>query len=124
LVIVGEHMRFVGTIEGDEDLVVRGRVEGTVRISGTLTVEPGGLVSGAVTARAVAVVPGAVFRGQIEIAEPAGIPAAPPAPVPVAPPIERRALPRDGSAPTERARRTVPRLAAPARGPLRRRPGP
>jgi hypothetical protein len=124
LVIVGEHMRFVGTIEGDEDLVVRGRVEGTVRISGTLTVEPGGLVSGAVTARAVAVVPGAVFRGQIDIAEPAGIPAAAPAPVQVAPPVERRALPRDGSPPTERARRAVPRLAAPARGPLRRRPGP
>lgn len=54
-VIVNEHMRLLGTIEGDEDLIVRGRVEGTVRITGALTVEPGGLVAGDVHARSAAV---------------------------------------------------------------------
>ena len=53
--LIGEQMKVSGAIEGDEDLVVRGRVEGTVRITGTLTVEPGGFVGADVQARAVAI---------------------------------------------------------------------
>src|SRR4051794_24405860 len=53
--IISDHMKVLGSIEGDEDLIVRGRIEGTVRIGGVLTVEPGGLVAGEVHARCVAV---------------------------------------------------------------------
>lgn len=53
--LIGEHMKVSGTIEGEEDLVVRGRVDGTVRIAGVLTVEPGGFVGAEVRARAAAI---------------------------------------------------------------------
>src|SRR5262245_43714161 len=61
-----------GSIEGDCDVTVRGRVEGQVRIGGVLTVEPGGLVAAEVEARAVAVY-GALWgnaraRERIEVA--------------------------------------------------------
>jgi cytoskeletal protein CcmA (bactofilin family) len=65
--IVGEHIRIHGTVEGDEDVVVRGRIEGAVRIEGTLTVEPGGWLIADVHARS-ATVQGTV-RGNIHARE-------------------------------------------------------
>jgi cytoskeletal protein CcmA (bactofilin family) len=142
--IVGEGIRIVGTIDGDEDLVVRGRVEGTVRIRGVLTVEPGGLVEGDVAARAAAVY-GAVAgnvtaRESIEVARSGQMFGDATAPrvaivpgaafrgkvemgearsVERAAPVERRALPRESEAPRERV---IPPLAVPRRAPLARRP--
>ena len=49
--IVGENVLVRGTIEGDEDLVVRGRVEGAVRVRGDLTVESSGSLQADVEAR-------------------------------------------------------------------------
>lgn len=42
--IIGETIRFRGNLEGDEELTVRGRVEGTVQLTKTLIVEPSGVV--------------------------------------------------------------------------------
>ena len=117
--IVEAGMVVRGAVEGEGDLVVRGRVEGGVRIGGALTVEPGGIVDGEVEARAVNVLPGGLFRGQVAIGD-----------------AERRALPRDdvhtpmhteladerATMPSLPSRaRDIPRLAVPARVPLRRR---
>jgi cytoskeletal protein CcmA (bactofilin family) len=66
-VIVGEDIRINGAIEGREDLVVRGRVEGAVRIEGVLTVEPGAWVLAEVTARR-ALIQGTV-RGNVTATE-------------------------------------------------------
>jgi cytoskeletal protein CcmA (bactofilin family) len=153
-VIVNEHMRLLGTIEGNEDLIVRGRVEGTVRITGSITVEPGGLVAGEVHARTaqvygavygnvsaaesievarsgqmigdaiapkVAIVPGAAFRGQVEMRAPdaelpGGARPAPALPAMSSQPAPRGAreepLPEPQAAPApverERSRRTAP----------------
>lgn len=61
--IIGEHVRIRGTIEGDEDLVVQGHVEGTVRISGALVIEPAGQVFADVVAREVTV--SGLLRGNV-----------------------------------------------------------
>jgi cytoskeletal protein CcmA (bactofilin family) len=66
-VIVGELIRIQGTIEGDDDLVVHGRVEGTVRVGGAITVEPGAWVLAEVSAREV-IVHGTV-RGNVSARE-------------------------------------------------------
>jgi cytoskeletal protein CcmA (bactofilin family) len=142
--IVGEHMLFRGDIEGDEDLIVRGRVEGTVRITGALTVEPGGQVAAEVVARTatiygavlgnisatesievartgqmigdavaprVAIVPGAAFRGRVEMR-----------PVEAEAPHAELAPPTVNAPPPQKPRlREIPKMAAPARGPMRRR---
>jgi len=42
--IIGESILISGGLSGDEDLTVRGRVEGTVTLTKTLTVEPTGIV--------------------------------------------------------------------------------
>src|SRR5512136_2098519 len=42
--IIGESILINGNLNGDEDLTVRGRVEGTVTLTKTLTVEPTGIV--------------------------------------------------------------------------------
>jgi cytoskeletal protein CcmA (bactofilin family) len=65
--IVGELIRIHGTIEGDEDLVVRGRVEGAVRIAGKVTVEPGGWLQADVEAREVAIL--GTVRGNVTARE-------------------------------------------------------
>jgi cytoskeletal protein CcmA (bactofilin family) len=144
-VIVNEHMHLLGTVQGDEDLIVRGRVEGTVRITGSLTVEPGGLVAGEVHARAaqvygavygnvsatesievarsgqmigdaiaprVAIVPGAAFRGQVEMRAPDAELAAQRPPPQALPPPAAAEAPEPPAAPApverERSRRTAP----------------
>jgi cytoskeletal protein CcmA (bactofilin family) len=42
--IIGEKTKVSGNLEGDEDLVVKGRVEGNVKLTKTLHVEAGGMV--------------------------------------------------------------------------------
>ena len=48
---IGEGMRINGTVESDEDLVVRGHVEGTIRVTTELDVQVGGIVVAEVEAR-------------------------------------------------------------------------
>jgi len=42
--VIGESILISGSLQGDEDLTVRGRVEGTVTLTRTLVVEPTGVV--------------------------------------------------------------------------------
>ncbi len=42
--IIGESILISGSLNGDEDLTVRGRVEGTLTLTRTLVVEPTGIV--------------------------------------------------------------------------------
>ncbi|MBN2360962.1 MAG: polymer-forming cytoskeletal protein [Deltaproteobacteria bacterium] len=42
--VIGDTIRFVGNLQGDEDLTVRGRVEGTIQLTRALIVEPTGVV--------------------------------------------------------------------------------
>jgi len=49
--IVGDSSLIKGHLEGDEDLTVFGRVEGSVRLSRTLMVEPSGIVKAEVSVR-------------------------------------------------------------------------
>ena len=42
--VIGESILINGNLQGDEDLTVRGRVEGTVTLTRTLVVEPTGVV--------------------------------------------------------------------------------
>jgi cytoskeletal protein CcmA (bactofilin family) len=42
--IIGESILISGSLNGDEDLTVRGRVEGTLTLTKTLVVEPTGIV--------------------------------------------------------------------------------
>jgi cytoskeletal protein CcmA (bactofilin family) len=60
-------LRLVGDIEGDDDLVIAGNVEGEVRIDGILIVDPSGVIRGDVSARAVTV--RGVVVGNVEAAE-------------------------------------------------------
>jgi cytoskeletal protein CcmA (bactofilin family) len=57
LTVIGARTIVKGTIEGDEDVAVEGRVEGSVRLDGTLIVEIDGVVRADVDVRA------AVIRG-------------------------------------------------------------
>lgn len=65
--VVGEHTRISGNIEGDEDLRIKGRVDGKIRLSRTLYVEEGGVVVADLEVR-VAVVSG-VMVGNIQASE-------------------------------------------------------
>jgi cytoskeletal protein CcmA (bactofilin family) len=65
--VVGEHTRITGNIEGDEDLRVKGRIDGKIRLSRTLYVEAGGVVVADLEVR-VAVVSG-VMVGNIVASE-------------------------------------------------------
>ena len=49
--IIGESILINGRLSGDEDLTVRGRVEGTVTLTKTLIVEPTGIVKAEVQVR-------------------------------------------------------------------------
>ena len=42
--IIGESFLVNGSLNGDEDLTVRGRIEGTLTLTKTLVVEPTGVV--------------------------------------------------------------------------------
>jgi cytoskeletal protein CcmA (bactofilin family) len=49
--IIGESILISGSLNGDEDLTVRGRVEGTLTLTKTLMVEPTGIVKAEVQVR-------------------------------------------------------------------------
>jgi cytoskeletal protein CcmA (bactofilin family) len=65
--VVGENTRISGNIEGDEDLRVKGRVDGKIRLTRTLYVEEGGVVVADLEVR-VAVVSG-VMVGNVQASE-------------------------------------------------------
>ena len=65
--IIGAGIRISGEIRGDEDLLVRGRVDGKIQITQKLTVEVGAIVEADVDVRAL-VVAGTVV-GNIVAAE-------------------------------------------------------
>jgi len=41
--IIGESILIKGNLEGDEDLTIQGRVEGSINLTKTLIIEPGGI---------------------------------------------------------------------------------
>src|SRR3954470_4093212 len=51
--VIGPETRISGEVRGDEDIVVRGRIDGRVQLTGSLTVDPGAIVQADVQARAV-----------------------------------------------------------------------
>jgi cytoskeletal protein CcmA (bactofilin family) len=53
--IVGAETRISGEIRGEEDLVVKGRVDGKIQLTQTLTVEKGAIVQANVDVRALVV---------------------------------------------------------------------
>ena len=65
--VIGPNARFVGEIEGDEDIVIQGRLEGNAKVERKITVAPSGEVRGDVQGRSV-VVGGRVY-GQIRAEE-------------------------------------------------------
>ena len=65
--IIGEFTSVHGNLQGDEDLVVLGRVDGSIQLERTLVVEPSGVVKADVSVRN-AVVSGIVV-GNIEASE-------------------------------------------------------
>jgi cytoskeletal protein CcmA (bactofilin family) len=50
--IIGESITVTGNVSGDEDLTIRGRLEGSVSIAKTLVVEAGAAVKAEISARA------------------------------------------------------------------------
>jgi cytoskeletal protein CcmA (bactofilin family) len=69
--IIGESILISGSLNGDEDLTVRGRVEGTLTLTKTLVVEPTGIVKAEVQVRncviAGAVVGNVIATESVEI---------------------------------------------------------
>jgi cytoskeletal protein CcmA (bactofilin family) len=65
--VIGPETRISGEVRGDEDLLVRGRVEGKIQLSQTLTIDDGGIVQADVDVR-VLVVSGVVV-GSIRASE-------------------------------------------------------
>jgi cytoskeletal protein CcmA (bactofilin family) len=65
--IIGPETRISGEVRGDEDLVVRGRIDGRVQLTAVLTVEAGGIVQADVQARAVVIA--GVVVGNVTAAE-------------------------------------------------------
>jgi cytoskeletal protein CcmA (bactofilin family) len=53
--IIGVETRISGEIRGEEDLVIRGRVDGKIQLSQTLTVDKGGIVQADVDVKALVV---------------------------------------------------------------------
>jgi cytoskeletal protein CcmA (bactofilin family) len=53
--VIGPETRISGEVRGEEDLVVRGRIDGRVQLSETLTVDVGGIVQADVEVKALVV---------------------------------------------------------------------
>ena len=49
--VIGESITVTGNVSGDEDLTIRGRLEGSVSIAKTLVIETGGVVKAEIHAR-------------------------------------------------------------------------
>ncbi len=47
--IIGESILVKGNLEGDEDLTVQGRVEGSINLTRTIIIEPGGVIKAEVS---------------------------------------------------------------------------
>ena len=67
ITIIGSHTTVSGNLEGDEDLTVEGRVEGSINLTKTLSIEVGGVVRANINVRN-AVISG-VLVGNIEAQE-------------------------------------------------------
>jgi cytoskeletal protein CcmA (bactofilin family) len=65
--VIGPKARFVGELEGEEDIVIQGRLEGNAKVDRRVTIAPSGEVRGDVHARSV-IVGGRVY-GQIRAEE-------------------------------------------------------
>jgi len=65
--VIGPETRISGDVRGDEDLLVRGRVEGKIQLSETLTIDDGGIVQADVDVK-VLVISG-VLVGTIRASE-------------------------------------------------------
>ena len=65
--VIGPNARFVGELEGDEDIVIQGRLEGNARVDRKITIAPSGEVRGDVSGRSVIV--GGRVHGQIRAQE-------------------------------------------------------
>jgi cytoskeletal protein CcmA (bactofilin family) len=65
--VIGPETRISGEVRGDEDLLVRGRIEGKIQLSQTLTVDEGGIVQADVDVR-ILIVSGVVV-GSIRASE-------------------------------------------------------
>ncbi len=65
--MIGPGTTVRGTISGDEDLTVQGRVEGAIRLSKDLTVADGAVVAADIEARAVQV--SGRVEGKVDAAE-------------------------------------------------------
>ncbi len=61
--MIGPGITIRGNVSGDEDLTVEGRIEGSVRLSRDLTIQPGAELAADVEARTVAV--GGTVRGSV-----------------------------------------------------------
>jgi cytoskeletal protein CcmA (bactofilin family) len=53
--VLGASLKVRGRVNGDGDLRVEGQVEGDVKVSGALTIDAGGAVTGNAAARAVSI---------------------------------------------------------------------
>jgi cytoskeletal protein CcmA (bactofilin family) len=53
--VIGPSIVISGKISGEEDLTIRGRVEGSLQVAGALVVDPGGVVKADVTAKSAVV---------------------------------------------------------------------
>ncbi len=67
ITIIGSNTVVSGNLEGDEDLTIEGRVEGSITLSKTLTIEVGGVVRANINVRN-AIISG-VLVGNIEASE-------------------------------------------------------
>jgi cytoskeletal protein CcmA (bactofilin family) len=65
--VIGPETRVSGELRGEENLLVRGRVDGKIQITETLTVEAGGIVQADVEARVVLVA--GVLAGNVVASE-------------------------------------------------------
>ena len=65
--MLGPGTRFVGELSGDEDIVVNGRLEGTIRVDRKVSIGPEGTVQGEIHARQVVV--GGRVNGDVHASE-------------------------------------------------------
>jgi cytoskeletal protein CcmA (bactofilin family) len=65
--VIGPETRIVGEVRGDEDLIIRGKVEGKIQLSETLTVDNGGVVQADVDVKILVVM--GVVVGTIRASE-------------------------------------------------------
>jgi cytoskeletal protein CcmA (bactofilin family) len=65
--VLGPTLYFKGDLSAEEDLLIQGRVEGTITHTQRLTVGPQGTVKGNIFAPTVSILEGAAFSGRIDM---------------------------------------------------------